>query len=63
MAEGKKYSIIALSDELRSQIEALVGPNQLGAFLAEAAERELKRRHQAEMKWDDELPQGRVYIN
>lgn len=38
---------IRLTDETRDRIEALVGPNQMAAFIREAIEAELKRRERA----------------
>lgn len=45
-----KETKVRLTDEQRERIEALVGPNQMAAFIREAVERELKRREKAKEK-------------
>lgn len=63
MAEEKKYTIIAMSIDLKRRIDALVGPDGLSVFIAEAVERELKRREPGDLKLEEiELP-ARAYIN
>lgn len=39
-----KPTLVRLTDETRQRIEALVGENQMAAFIREAIEAELKRR-------------------
>ncbi len=46
-----KETKVRLSDDARRRIEALVGPNQMAAFIREAVENELARREaEAEKK-------------
>ena len=39
-----KETKVRLTDDQRQRIEALVGPNQMAAFIREAVEAELRRR-------------------
>jgi hypothetical protein len=63
MVEEKKYVIVAMPVDLKKEIEELVSPGSLGAFITEAVERELKRRNQATLKFEQIQTQTRVYIN
>jgi len=39
-----KATMVRLTEDVRQRIEALVGPNQMAAFIREAVEAELRRR-------------------
>lgn len=39
-----KPTIVRLTEDMRRRIEALVGPNQMAAFIREAVAREVERR-------------------
>ncbi|MER9937466.1 YlcI/YnfO family protein [Mesorhizobium sp. M0088] len=39
-----KLTPVRLTEEMRAQIAALVGPNRMAEFIREAIEREIKRR-------------------
>lgn len=42
-----RATMVRLTEDVRSRIEAIVGPNRMAAFIREAIDAELKRRESA----------------
>ena len=43
-----KATLVRLTEDVRTRIEALVGPNRMANFIREAIENELARREQSQ---------------
>lgn len=66
MAEEKKQMAVKFPVELAEEIDALVGPRKRNAFIAQAAEQELRRRKQAAFRseqFEVHDPSGRIWVN